>query len=286
MIYRGEIDPVDGIIAGAPAWNWGASALAQQTLLKPAAALPPAKLAALQAAALEACGGGRHYIAAPAACRFDPGVLACKGAETDACLTPGQLATVRRIYRGEIDPVDGARLPGRAPGAEALPGSWGAWTLALEPGRADTAARSGIPWNHFAYLVKADPGLDLRRLTRADVVAGDRQWAATLNAASPDLAAFKARGGKLIGYHGWNDPAIPPGLSLDYLRRVQAKMGPTADFYRLFMVPGMLHCRGGDAPTQVDWFALLDGWVDGGKAPGAVVAHGGDGAVQTVAAEP
>ena len=120
-----------------------------------------------------------------------------------------------------------------------------------------------------------------RNLTDAQVIAGDREWRTTLNADNPDLSAFKARGGKLIGYHGWNDPAIPPGLSLEYLANVRKAMGSTDDFYRVFMVPGMLHCRGGDAPVNVDWFALLDSWVETGVAPATVTAAGG-GATQVL----
>ncbi|MBC7522594.1 MAG: tannase/feruloyl esterase family alpha/beta hydrolase, partial [Sandarakinorhabdus sp.] len=92
--YPGDFD---GIVAGAPAWPWtrmlgtvGGLIRDQQT---PGHALPPAKLPALQAAALAACGKGQSYIADPRTCRFDPGVLACTGAETDKCLTGGQLAT-------------------------------------------------------------------------------------------------------------------------------------------------------------------------------------------------
>ncbi len=279
----------DGIVAGAPAWPWtrmvGAGGMAMKQSLLPGRALPPAKLPAIQAAALAACGKGERYIADPRACRFDPGVLACTGAETDQCLTPGQLQTLRMAYAGRRDPVTHRAFPGLKPGAEALPASWVAWGLAAAGGDASGATSKGFPWNYFAYLVKDDPQYDMRNLTDADIVAGDKKLAGTLNAQNPDLSAFKARGGKLLGYHGWNDPAIPPGLSLEYFKAVQKKTGKTDDFYRLFMVPGMLHCRGGDAPVDADWFALLDQWVETGKAPETVVAKNADGRSQTVAAE-
>ena len=38
----------------------------------------------------------------------------------------------------------------------------------------------------------------------------------------PDLSAFKARGGRLLLYHGWNDPAIPPGNTVNYYSRFGA----------------------------------------------------------------
>ena len=280
----------DGIVAGAPAWAWtqllgSAGRFAHGTTVDPAAALPPAKLPALQAAALRACGGGRLYIADPRGCRFDPGVLACTGTETDQCLTAAQLKTVRLVYNGTRDPGSGIELPGLRPGAEALDHSWRDWGIASMPGDPSRAGTKGLAWNYFAYLVKGDPDFRIADLTDADVVTGERKLAATLDAASPDLSAFKARGGKLIQYHGWNDPAIPPGYSLDYYGRVQARMGPSSDFYRLFMVPGMLHCSGGAAPTRVDWIAMLEGWVERGDAPAAATARDAAGVEQVVAAE-
>jgi hypothetical protein len=133
--------------------------------------------------------------------------------------------------------------------------------------------------------VKHDPKFSLAALTDADILRSDRELGSILDAASPDLGAFKAHGGKLIQYHGWNDPAIPTGYSLDYYARVQAKMGPSSDFYRLFLVPGMLHCTGGDAPTGIDWLATLEQWAEEGKAPAAVVARDRNGATQSVTAE-
>ncbi len=277
----------DGIVAGAPAWWWTRLQGSAGTLLRdsarPGRALPTAKLIALQAAALKACGGGRTYIADPAGCRFDPATIACAGAEDDSCLTKGQLATVRMIYAGPLDPTSGKRLPGLKPGAEALDHSWKDWGISTTPGNTDET--HAYPQNHFAYLVKKDPNFTLSNLTDADIVAGDRDLGPILDAASPDLSAFKARGGKLVMYHGWNDPAIAPGYSTEYRRRVTAKMGPTSDFYRMFLVPGMLHCSGGDAPTQVDWIAMLEQWAEAGTAPAAVVARDRNGATQTITAE-
>jgi len=275
----------DGIVAGAPAWAWtrmvSVGGLATKDLMAPGGNLPPAKLPALQAAALKSCGNGKSYIADPQACRFDPVVLQCTGAETDACLTAKQVAATRAIYNGRPDIIAGGTLPGLEPGAEAAANSWGAWGIATPDGDASRATDTGFAWNHFAFLVVKDPKFDLRNLTDAQVLAGHREWGTTLNADNPDLSAFKARGGKLLGYHGWNDPAIPPGMSLEYLASVRKSMGPTDDFYRLFMVPGMLHCRGGDAPVNVDWMALLDTWVETGVAPAAVTAAGG-GATQVL----
>jgi feruloyl esterase len=59
-------------------------------------------------------------------------------------------------------------------------------------------------------------------------------------------------------------------------------MGPPDAFYRLYLVPGMLHCGGGDAPTQVDWQDAIEAWVERGTAPDALTASDGQGATQVV----
>ncbi len=278
----------DGIVAGAPAWPWtrligNMGAMLKQSLVS-ARALPPAKLPALQAAALKACGGGT-YVADARACRFDPGASACAGNDSVSCLTPAQVETARMIYAGRTDPVTGRHFPGLVPGAEAQPGSWADWGVAADPGDVRDAQGRGFAWNFFAFLVKDDPKFDLRTLTEADIVAGYKRWGATLDADNPDLRAFKARGGKLIGFHGWNDPAIPPGLSIEYFKAVQAATPGADSFYRLFMVPGMLHCRGGDAPVDVDWFAEIDRWVESGTPPMTLVATNPDRRSQMLSAE-
>ena len=136
-------------------------------------------------------------------------------------------------------------------------------------------------------LVKAigEPKLTLaQKLAAFDSAlhAADEKTARALNATDPDLKAFEAHGGKLILYHGWNDPAIPPGYSLEYRQRMTAKTGDADSFYRLYMVPGMLHCRGGDAPTDVDWQAALENWVEKAAPPAELVASDGKGATQTL----
>ena len=97
------------------------------------------------------------------------------------------------------------------------------------------------------------------------------------DAGSTDFEAAKLRGVKIVQYHGWNDAAIPPRSSVVYYEDVRKTMGDTSDFYRMYMVPGMLHCGGGLGPSTVDWVALLDTWVNAKKAPGDVTAVTGPG---------
>ena len=108
-----------------------------------------------------------------------------------------------------------------------------------------------------------------------------------LNATDPDLKAFKARGGKLILYHGWDDPAITALNTVKYYDSVVAKMGQrdVDSFVRLYMAPGVQHCADGPGPDHFGEVgrltfedpthsldASLEQWVEKGKAPGAVIA--------------
>ena len=83
-----------------------------------------------------------------------------------------------------------------------------------------------------------------------------------------------ARGGRLILYHGWNDHLIAPGNTVDYYNAVLYTMGVTRtnESVRLFMAPGMMHCRGGDGTPNFDMIPELENWMVRGRAPDRVVA--------------
>jgi feruloyl esterase len=282
----------DGIVAGAPALAWldlmTAGALTHRDFAGPPPALPVAKLPAVQAAALAACGQGRAYVADPPACRFDPAVLACGDADTANCLTPRQVDLVRQVYKGLPDPATGRLLPGLLPGAEADPGNWDFWLLRapvnpLGGGGAAGAPPTSIGESFIRHLVREEPAFTLAELTTADLQQARRRWSADLDATDPDLRAFQRHGGKLLHYHGWADSAIPPRMSIDYHQAVQGRVRDTGAFYRLFMVPGMNHCAGGNGPWQTDWLDALERWVETGTPPDAITArHPARGETQTL----
>jgi len=140
----------------------------------------------------------------------------------------------------------------------------------------------------FSDFVYEKPDWDLKTFgVDAGLKAANEKTAQTLNATDPDLKAFQARGGKLILYHGWNDPGISALNTVNYYESMIQKMGrkEVDSFARLYMVPGMQHCEGGpgadsfgqvgelkfDDPTHsVD--AALERWVEKGKAPGEIIA--------------
>jgi feruloyl esterase len=99
-----------------------------------------------------------------------------------------------------------------------------------------------------------------------------------INAVDPDLAAFKARGGKLLLYHGWDDMGIAPENTVNYYSQAKSKAGSAADdhaddWMRLFMVPGMGHCIGGRGADQINFMGALERWVEAGEAPERITAH-------------
>lgn len=274
----------DGIVAGAPAYAMtrlltsGALRLAQ--LRSTDGHLSSAKLALLQSSVLKACAGGAPFLTDPRGCRPDLAALACRGSDDDACLTGPQIETARAIYEDQTDPATGAVLYGVLPGAEAVKGSWDAWLTGSDDGGKPAAL--GFTWNYLANMLMKDPRFDADKVTHADLARGELHYAPIMDANDPNLAAFKARGGKLIQYHGWNDPGIPPGYSLEYRQRLISTMGNVDDFYRLYMIPGMLHCGGGDAPTTIDWQSAIEAWVEHGQPPGALIARGAQGDTQRV----
>lgn len=281
----------DGIVAGAPAnymsLLFGNAAGQQQALARPGAYLDKAALETLQAGALKDCGG-ESFIRDPLSCRFDPKTLICKPGQNTGCLTPAQAAAAAEIYRGRKDPRTGrVPLPGVSPGAEALGGGWQAWITGVNQPGIVNAAGYQFGSNAFKYFAFQDPKFDFLKMDLgAEFDRAKAIMSPMIDSDSADMSAFKKRGGKLIQYHGWNDPAIPARSSILYAEDLRRTMGDVSSFYRLYMVPGMLHCAGGNSPGNVDWIATLDAWVVGGQAPASVTATGASGASQLLCPHP
>jgi feruloyl esterase len=224
----------------------------------------------LNNAVIDACdtldGVKDRLLADPRKCRFDPSGLLCRGAERSHCLTAAQLETVRSGYADARNRSGELIYPGLVPGGEL------GWLL---PGRATEPG--GIDLGMFRFIAHQDPNWDWRSFDlQRDHALAEKQ-AGFMEAINPDLSAFKARGGKLLIYHGWNDGgsggAISPLNSINYYNSVLARMGPRQDeWLRLFMVPGMAHCGGGPGPNQFSAIAALERWRESGEAPARIVS--------------
>jgi feruloyl esterase len=279
----------DGIVAGAPANYWTAllsSAVwnTQALTLDPASFIPPAKIPAISSAVLAACdsldGVKDGVLNDPRQCKFDPNSMVCKaGEDSDKCLTPKQAAALKALYHGPKDSHGRTAFPGYLPGAEGGPGGWGLWISGPAPNK---SLMSFFGTGYFTNMVYK-PDWDYKTFTwDVGFAAAEEKTAGALNATNANLAGFNKRGGKLIVYHGWNDPAIPAVNAVNYYQDVTKTMGQkTADgFVRLYMVPGMQHCSGGTGASD---FATgpdrrrnvqlaLEEWVEHGVAPDTLIA--------------
>jgi len=265
----------DAIVAGAPAVNWmnlhvGRLALNLNANKTPDAAIAPAKYPMIHDAALAACDGldgvKDGVIENPLSCRFDPAVLTCKaGQDPASCLTPAQVNSAKAIYAGVKDPKTGVVLtPGLEPGSEL---SW--QTLGgLEPLGNVTEAEK--------YVIHKDPNWDFRTFDLAKDLemarAVDKDDA--LSSSSTNLKAFFDRGGKLLMYHGFQDPQVPSENSVNYYTKVLAGSGRglAGKQIALYMVPGMNHCQGGPGTDTFDKMGAIESWVATGSAPEMIPA--------------
>jgi feruloyl esterase len=281
-------DDYDGIVSGAPVNTFthlhiGQLWTAHATLKKPGAALTPEDFTLVSETVLEQCdandGVEDGILTDPRTCSFDPAVLQCRSGRTDACLAPEKVEALKHVYQGAVNPRTGAAIyPGLEPGGEGPQPNNPGWSLIMngrEPFAIDNAVIGGMTFEN--------PAWDWRTFDfDSDVELVDAKLYGVLNAVDPDLRDFKARGGKLIVYHGWNDPGVMPKQTLHYYDNVVEHAGKatgsdgqsfTDEYLRLFMMPGMGHCRGGAGPDQADFMAAIAAWVEQGRAPERIVAR-------------
>jgi feruloyl esterase len=267
----------DGVVAGSPGLDWTSRAISavrvNQAFEKdPAAKVPAAKFAVINAAVMDRCDGldgvKDGVLENPKACTFDPAVLACKGTADNSCLTPAEVATVKAIYASPVNPKTKREIAGLAPGSET------SWT---DLGWSGPARSTGLELMRF---VTNNPQWTISQFNfDADVVLAEEK-AGMMNALDTNLKPFFDRGGKIISYHGWNDPQISPLNATQYYDRVVKAMGGAnrvSSNYRLFMVPGMAHCGGGTGTSTFDMLAALEQWVEGKKAPESIPASRAEG---------
>ena len=290
----------DGIVAGAPA-----IAITQVTMsmvnviqaqLPPGAAIRPEQAQLLQSEVLEQCdaadGQTDGLVADPRRCKFDAGKLACGVSVSPQCFTPPQIKALERIHSGAHD-ASGRLLAFGYPPSGAEVGNpvkafgWDGNILARfqsVSGGGKTLSE-GVLMDLAQTPIASDATFDFDK----DPARLEAALGADLDA-QPDLHRFFARGGKLIMWHGWADPILPPESSVAFYEAALRKSGSRAqDQLRLFMVPGVQHCVGGTGPDALGQIgapmpkdaparslgAAIQAWVEEGRVPDSIVGRRG-----------
>ncbi|MBD3729078.1 MAG: tannase/feruloyl esterase family alpha/beta hydrolase [Sphingomonadales bacterium] len=278
----------DGIVIGAPAMRTGnsnlgmnyAAAMFNRAAPRDAAGQPLVErifpdsdrqtiLAGLLAQCDARDGLADGMVMDVAGCRFDPAKLRCTGEKRDGCLAPAQVEALKLAFAG---PKDASGRPAYAPAPY------------------DTgivfAGEGGIP----GYLPTGRPGPfgPPSRALDFDVDAGlakireDEVQQLTDTAGWTNLSTYLGHGGKVLFYHGVSDPWFSAYDTWDYWQRAAEANGPAwAEGSRFYMVPGMSHCRGGNAYDSFDLLGPLVDWVEQDTAPPPVPAGRSDGQAGT-----
>jgi Tannase and feruloyl esterase len=310
----------DGIIAGAPAnyftHQFASFAWNAQKIYAPGSVtsrLRPSSVSILSNEVRRQCAGRDgglatdRYLTNPLLCRVNLGPITCAaGASTASCLTPAEAGIVRDLYAGPMHATTGEQIfPGLEPGAEDHAGNWGPWITG--PVGASPFGLQALYGSGFfgAFVNNTTAPFDVRPMdVSAAIDVADARFAEVLNSTDGDLRAFHDRGGKLIQYHGFDDAAVAPKNSINTWASVAARMRSVRPgfmganlngFYRLFMVPGLGHCFGGDGANVLlgdpvtgarldaghDLYAAIERWVEAGEAPSRLIASHLEGAAVT-----
>jgi feruloyl esterase len=287
----------NGVIVGSAPLDWDGIMTQQlwstSQVLRDGAAtpgwIPPAQYSWISAATLARCdkldGLKDGLVIDPRRCATDIGYLTCRTGQTTDCLTAAQVEAIERIYAPLSDPTTGAFI---IDGLEPT-GEYG-WVSPL-----GSNARLGEHVSGYFAALFGSTGWDWRKFNFSGDFARARKLdrnGAQIDSLETNLAPFGKRGGKIIQYHGWLDPAMSPGFYPKFYERVAATttggdMAKLANFYRLFMVPGMGHCSTGTGPDsfggfeqplpptidpQHDVLSALVAWVEQGRAPESLIA--------------
>lgn len=261
----------DAMIVGAPVNNHirlHASQIARQLeMLKDESRIVPNdKITLLWNAVLAACdakdGIQDGILNDPGSCRFDPAALLCSESNKENCLTAAQIETARKAYGGVKTKTGQLVYPGSSFGFET------GWRMP-QPG----GSLPAVGLDTFRYLGHQDANWNGMSFDLDKDLALAVENAGFIDAINPDLSKFRARGGKLLMYHGWADPGPAPLNTINYYSQVVQKVGSKPDdWMRLFLMPGVGHCSGGVGPDRADFLGSLERWRESGMAPGHIVA--------------
>jgi feruloyl esterase len=178
------------------------------------------------------------------------------------------------VYQGAYDSAGNRIIAGFPYGGEGVEGGWIPWIVGgptpIAPGV--PTLMFGFSTGIFKYFIHQDPDWVYTTQSFDNFAELSRLAGSVLNATNPDLSAFSERGGKLLMWHGWSDPALSANASVDYYEAVRAGDEQADSYLRLFMLPGVLHCGGGPGPYRVDYVSPIENWVENGEPPTKLIA--------------
>ena len=300
-------DDFDGIVAGAPAYNWtnGIGAVGAQIMQamypdpnkidEPLLNMDDLKL--IEDTYLAQCdeldGIKDGILNDPRKCDFDIETLLCKGEKTKDCLTQAEIDVVKIIHEGPKDKY-GALYYGFPLGAETDPGGWPTWFaggVKSADNESEIEFQEGVessvsfqaqikPNAHYAFsngimknFIYHDSTWTYKDYNFDDFREDSKLVSNTLNAVNPDLSKFRKNGGKLLMYTGWSDMALSAYAIIGYYESVISHDESAIDDVKLFMMPGVCHCAGGPGPYMVNWIDEIDNWVNKKEDPDQITAY-------------
>jgi hypothetical protein len=274
-------DDFDGILVGAPVVDHVGMVISHAWIAK-ALRGAPTDLHLLADRVYAKCdsvdGLMDGLIDNPRRCGFDPSsdLPVCDaGVDPSECYTEGEIRALAAVYEDVV--VDGERLfPAFPVGSEAYievglgpTSGWYGWRVGVEKPLFEAFTETFLRYMAFE---RANPDFDMFTFDFEEDPARMEWVRPILDATDPNLGRFRDRGGKMLMYFGWADPAANPLMGIEYYERVLEEMGPAVpEFFRLFMVPGMLHGAVGVGVDSVAWLPALMDWVEEGEAPARIV---------------
>jgi pimeloyl-ACP methyl ester carboxylesterase len=287
----------DGILAGNPAFHLNAAAVlanfsffeysnaASKLGLQPASLFSPADARLIQSSLLKQCdgldGATDGMIFDQRACHFDVRSISCTTTQGDRCLDPVKVDAIMRAYRGPVDSAGKAIAGSWRMDASNFSPEWLVWQTGIQTPNGPMMVlpmlvRKSLT-DYFAYPQYREPLLGGDD-EAARLLAASADTAAYTNATSTQYSSFASRGGKMIIVTGWSDPIFSASELVAYYERLtndtKTQHSDVALFSRLFLIPGMTHCGGGNALDDFDALTPLVNWVEGGQAPSTLIAKG------------
>jgi len=285
-MVEAQLYPQDfnGIVAGAPVHRWPALSakflsVIQKNYPNPndlTPVLTADNLKLLQEYVLKQCdnldGLSDKVITDPRDCQIDLSKLpVCVNNQPGAtCFTKEQLAVIRAVYEPLV--IDQKTVyPAFPVGIEAEEGGWDIW-IAGTNSYVKPSLEFTISTGLYKYLVFNDANWDYSKYDFKKFFDETRFASSFLDATSVDYSEFKKNNGKMIIYHGWNDPSVSAFSTIEHFEAALKEDKDLNSYMRLFLLSGVLHCGGGTGCDNVNWVEVIQSWVENNQPPDRVIS--------------